>query len=365
MFEFTRSSGLLAAAAAIAAMPASGGTIQAQDGGGPSASRDAAPLQVVTTLPVYASVVEAIGGAEVEVQSIAAPNEDAHFVRPKPSFALSLRNADVFVTTGLDLELWVPTLLDRAGNARVSEGGPGYVTVYGGITLLDVPAAVDRSAGDVHVFGNPHLHTDPLRMTQVARNIAAGLKRVAPERSAIFDSGLASYVDQIHRRLFGARLVDLLGGATLERLALNGDLRGFLSENDLEGTPLESMVGGWLAQAEAFRGREIICYHRNWVYFEERFGVVCAEFVEAKPGIPPTPGHVARLVELMRSQSIGVVMGASYFGSDRIESVASRGGARAIVVPMSTGATAGVDDYFQLVDMWVGQLAAAFGSDDG
>ncbi|MEJ2153685.1 MAG: metal ABC transporter substrate-binding protein, partial [Gemmatimonadota bacterium] len=87
-----------------------------------------APLRVVTTLPIYATLTRAIGGDEVEVTSIANPNEDAHFVRPKPSFALDLRRADMFVTTGLDLELWVPTLLDKAGNAKVSEGGQGYVT---------------------------------------------------------------------------------------------------------------------------------------------------------------------------------------------------------------------------------------------
>jgi ABC-type Zn uptake system ZnuABC Zn-binding protein ZnuA len=313
----TRFPTALAAAVGLSLLAASASPILGQSG--PFAapgSFERAPLRVVSTLPVYASVVQAIGGAEVEVESIAAPNEDAHFVRPKPSFALAIRNADVFITTGLDLELWVPALLDRAGNARVSEGATGYITVYGGVTLLDVPTAVDRSAGDVHVFGNPHLHTDPLRMVQVARNITAGLKRVAPERSSTFDAGLAAYVDRIHQSVFGARLVELLGGPTLEQLALNGGLFAFLAENDLEGAPLTSLLGGWLKAGEVFRGEEIICYHKNWVYFEDRFGVRCAEFVEAKPGIAPTPRHVGRLVDLMKSESIGVVLGASYFGAD-------------------------------------------------
>ena len=107
------------------------------------------PVRVVATLPVYADLVEKIGGAEVDVSAIAAPNEDAHFVRPKPSFALSIRRADLFITTGLDLELWAPTVLDRAGNADVSEGGRGYVTAYTGIELLDIPVTADRSGGDV------------------------------------------------------------------------------------------------------------------------------------------------------------------------------------------------------------------------
>ena len=146
------------------------------------------PVRVVATLPVYADLVEKIGGAEVDVSAIAAPNEDAHFVRPKPSFALSIRRADLFITTGLDLELWAPTVLDRAGNREVSEGGRGYVTAYTGIELLDIPQAVDRSGGDVHIFGNPHLTTDPLRALQVARNITVGLGRVAPDRTSVWNA---------------------------------------------------------------------------------------------------------------------------------------------------------------------------------
>lgn len=333
---------------------------------GTGASPDGAPAQepvrVVTTLPVYASLAREVGGPAVEVSSIAEPNEDAHFVRPKPSFALDIRRADLFVTTGLDLELWVPTLLDRAGNPDVLEGGSGYVTAYTGIRLLDIPSSVDRSGGDVHIYGNPHLTTDPLRALQAARNIATGLKRVAPDRAQHFDEGLASLTDRIHRRLFGDELVDMLGGPTLEQMALNGTLFGFLEGEQFEGRPLAEYLGGWLAEAEPFRGRQIICYHKNWAYFEERFQVRCAEFVEAKPGIPPTPGHVARLIERMRTEDLNVLLGASYFDRSKLESVADRGGARLVVVPLAPGARTGVDDYFSLVDTWVGELARAFSS---
>ncbi|HSM60538.1 MAG TPA: metal ABC transporter substrate-binding protein, partial [Longimicrobiales bacterium] len=295
-----------------------------------------------------------------EVTSIANPNEDAHFVRPKPSFALDLRRADAFITTGLDLELWVPTLLDRAGNTQVIEGGRGYITAYTGITLLDIPVAADRSAGDVHVYGNPHLTTDPLRTVQVARNITTGLKRVAPDRAAVFDAGLERFTDRIHRRLFGDRLVELLGGPTLEQLALKGTLHQFLDQQQYEDHPLTAQLGGWLARAAPFRGRPIICYHKNWAYFEERFDVRCADYVEAKPGIPPTPGHMAQLVRRMKEERIDVLLAASYFDRNKVETVADRGGARLVQVPLSPGARAGVDDYFQLVDTWVGELASAF-----
>ena len=318
------------------------------------------PVRVVATLPVYADLVEKIGGTQVDVSAIAAPNEDAHFVRPKPSFALSVRRADLFITTGLDLELWAPTVLDRAGNRDVSEGGNGYVTAYTGIELLDVPAAADRSGGDVHIFGNPHLTTDPLRALQVARNITVGLGRVAPARVAVWNAGLTRLTADIHQRLFGARLVELLGGDLLEQLALQGTLHSFLEGEEFDGRPLIFQLGGWLGVAEAFRGRDIICYHKNWAYLEDRFGVRCADFVEAKPGIPPTPRHVASLLERMENDGIAVILAASHYDERKIETVAGRGAARSVVVPMNPGGGAGVDDYFALVDTWVVGLAQAF-----
>ena len=318
-----------------------------------------APVRVVATLPVYAAIAQAIGGNEVQVVSIADPNEDSHFVRPKPSYALELRRADMFVTTGLDLELWVPALLDKAGNSNVMEGSTGYVTAYTGITLLDIPAVADRSQGDVHIFGNPHIHTDPLRALQVARNITVGLKRVAPERSAHFDQGLERFRAETYDRLFGPRLVEMLEGITLERLALNGALFAFLEESEFEGAPLIDRLGGWLGQGAPLRGQEIICYHVNWSYFEERFGVNCAAYVETKPGIPPTPRHVARLIDLMRAQGIDILLAASYFDPGRIANVAERGNAHEVIVPMQTGARPGLDSYFDLVDLWVTDLTAA------
>ena len=327
--------------------------------GSPAYGQD--PVQVTATLPVYASIAQAIGGDYVEATSIASPTEDAHFVRPKPSFARALRRADLFITTGLDLELWVPTLLDRAGNAQVNDGGRGYVTAYTGVDLLDIPAATSRSEGDVHLYGNPHLHTDPVRVVQIARNITTGLKRVAPERAATFDAGLEAFRTRIYEALVGAELVEILGTDALEQLAHSAALRSFLDENELEGAPLASRLGGWMGTAEAFRGQRMICYHKNWAYFEARFGVRCAEYVEAKPGIPPTPGHVSHLIDMMQSEGFTVLFAASYFDRGKIDSVARRGGATAVVVPLY-GGTGEVGDYFELVTRWIDGLAAAFGS---
>jgi len=325
-------------------------------------SRTAAPVRVVATLPVYASIVSAIGGSEVSVSSIADPREDAHFVRPKPSFAADIRRADLFITTGLDLELWVPALLDKAGNSKVSEGGAGYVTTYTGVHLLEVPTSADRSAGDIHIYGNPHVYTDPLNTIQVARNIVVGLKKVAPERAAVWDRGLASFTDRIHRKLYGDRLVEIVGGDALANLSRSGKLLGFLDETPYEGTPLSHLLGGWMAESAPLRDREVICDHRNWAYFTERFGMRCADYLEPKPGIPPTPGHVAKLIDLMKTRNIRVIVAANYFGREKVQTVAQRSGASAVMVPFQTNDGPGLDTYFDLVDRWVRSLAAALSS---
>ena len=147
-----------------------------------------APLRVVTSLTTYGAIAREIVGDRGTVTSIAQGNEDPHFVQPKPSFVAVLRNADLFVTTGMDLELWVPALLDRAGNRNILEGGPGYVPAYKGINLLEIPTSLSRSQGDIHVDGNPHIHTDPLNGIIIARTSSAacsGSHRRMPSSSRV------------------------------------------------------------------------------------------------------------------------------------------------------------------------------------
>src|SRR5512134_773676 len=153
---------------------------------GPLPAPPSAPLRVVTSLTTYGSIAREIVGDRGTVSSIAQGDEDPHFVQPKPSFVAILRDADLFVTTGLDLELWVPALLDRANNRKVSEGGPGYVTAYTGIHLLEVPTSLNRGQGDIHIDGNPHIHTDPVNAILIARNILTGLSRVSPSNAEYF-----------------------------------------------------------------------------------------------------------------------------------------------------------------------------------
>ena len=128
---------------------------------GPSALVAQDGLLIVTTLPTYAAIARELTGDLAEVTAIARGDEDPHFVNPRPSFAATVGKADMFVVTGLDLELWVPTIIDRARNPNIVEGAPGNVAAYSGATLLEVPTDVSRAGGDVHVFGSPHIHTDP------------------------------------------------------------------------------------------------------------------------------------------------------------------------------------------------------------
>ena len=235
-----------------------------------------ARISVVATLPTYAAIASEITGDRADVQAIARGDEDAHFVHPRPSYARLLQTADLFISTGLDLELWVPGLLDRANNPNVMEGAPGHVVAYGGIELLDVPASVSRSGGDVHVFGNPHVHTDPINGILIGRNILAGLKRVDPDGTAEYEANARDFEERLLRRLFGDELFDMLGGETLLGLARARQFWKFAEGQEFQGRPLTDYVGGWLREAAPFRAERMVCYHKNWAYFSARFRIECA-----------------------------------------------------------------------------------------
>jgi zinc/manganese transport system substrate-binding protein len=327
---------------------------------GPAPKPAPAPLKVVTSLTTYGAIAREIVGDKATVTSIAQGNEDPHFVQPKPSFVSILRDADLFVTTGLDLELWVPPLIDRAGNRKVSEGGPGYVTAYTGVQLLEVPTSLNRAEGDIHADGNPHIHTDPLNAIIIARNILTGLNRVSPENSAYFTGRERDFEQRVLEATMGKELVGILTPATAFNLLKSDRLLDFLGANKYQGQPLATRLGGWLKAGEVFRGKEIACYHKEWAYFNHRFQTTCAEYIEAKPGIPPTPGHVQDVIKLMRDRHIPLLFASNYFDRKQIQLVADRTGAKAVIVPEATDGAPGVHTYFDLVNTWIGGLTAAF-----
>jgi ABC-type Zn uptake system ZnuABC Zn-binding protein ZnuA len=315
----------------------------------------AATIKVVTSVQDYAAIARDIGRDRVVVEAIVAGNANAHFVKPKPSYAMMLRDADLFVSTGLDLELWAPVLVNKAGNRNIVDGADGYVSASQGLELMEKPASMDRSAGDVHVYGNPHITTSPLNITVIARNIATGLCKVDPEGCDAYKLNLDDFNARLSRRLYGDRLLELLGTDTLDPLARSGRLVPFLEEHGM----LEEL-GGWLGEAIPLRGQKLVCYHKNWIYFTTLFGLTVVDYVEPKPGIPPTARHVAELVQRIEDEDIRVLLTANYFERRKPELIAERTGIVPVVVPMYVQGEPGIETYFDLVDLWVGRLRAAF-----
>lgn len=315
----------------------------------------AAKVHVVTTLQDYAAVAREIGGDRIEVRAIIPGNADPHHIKPKPSYALMLRNADLFVSTGLDLELWAPVLVNKSGNSKIVDGAVGYVAASYGVHLLQKPKSLDRSGGDIHIYGNPHIQTSPLNALVVARNIATGLCKVDPEGCDAYKANLSGFNDRIERRLYGDALIQLLGADTLNGLAANGRLVPFLRQHDLM-----DKLDGWLKEGLGFRGKKIICYHKNWVYFTTLFGLHVVDYAETKPGIPPTARHVAELIDEIKAQHVPVLLAANYFERRKPERIADRTGIIPVIVPTSVNGEPGVNTYFDLIDTWVGRLRDAY-----
>jgi len=330
------------------------------------AARGAPRLRLVATLPDYAYFARRIAGGRAAVQAIVRGDQDAHFIRPKPSFVDMVKHCDVLVATGLDLELWLPTVVDRSGNRRVASGQVGYVAAAQGITLLEKPKILSRSEGGVHIYGNPHLTCSPINMKIAARNIATGLIKNDPAGRAVYEENLKKLHDEIDRRLFGAELVRLLGGQTLCTLAEKQRLIPFLQKHEFQGKPLVDHLGGWMKKMMPLRGTALVMYHKNWVYFLRLFGLEEAGTIEPKPGVPPSARHVTELVERMRKRRIRVILAANYFDEQKVRTVAGRVGAKPVIVPLYVGGAEGADDYFALVDGWVdGLLKAGAGAGGG
>ena len=236
------------------------------------------------------------------------------------------------------------------------------MAAYAGLPLLDVPASVSRAQGDIHIYGNPHIWTDPLNAVLIARNILTGLKRVDPGNAEYYTAREKDFEDRVYRALFGDELVKLLGGPTLAELDRQGKLFDFLSSQRYQGAPLTMRLGGWLRQALPFRGKQVACYHKEWDYFSREFQLPCIDYIEPKPGIPPTPRHVQEVIATMREKHVPVLLSTNYYDHNQVQEVARRTGAQAVIVPSNTGGVTGVDTYFDLVNLWVTELARAFGA---
>jgi ABC-type Zn uptake system ZnuABC Zn-binding protein ZnuA len=270
-----------------------------------------------------------------------------------------VKHADVLIATGLDLEMWLPTVTDKSGNRRVRSGDIGYVAVADGIELVEKPTIMSQSEGDVHVFGNPHITTSPINAIQVAKNIYIGLAKNDPDNREYYEENFNLLKTDIQNRLFGEELVKLLGGDTLCTLAAKGQVIKFLEDNKLQGKPLIDKLGGWMKKMMPLRGTPVVVYHKDWSYFLKLFGLEEAGDVEPKPGIPPSLKHVTELIDLMRQRNIHIILAANYFDEQKTRSIADKTGAQAVIVPLFVGGAPGIDNYVQLVDHWTNALLKA------
>jgi zinc/manganese transport system substrate-binding protein len=291
-------------------------------GGGPAS----AVVQVVATTPEYASLATAIGGDRVAATSLAKPTEDPHFVDAKPSHVVTLNRADLLIEGGAELEVgWLPPLLEGARNSRIEAGSPGHLLASDGVQLLDVPATLDRSKGDIHGAGNPHFMMDPVNAAVVARHIAAGL-------CAVDAPGCASYKENLSR---------------FEQA-------------------LEEKTKAWTAELAPFRGAAIVTYHTTWRYFANRFGLKADTFLEPKPGIPPSPPHLAEVIAKMNADHIKVILVEPYQQRKAAEFVAGNTGATVVDVAQFPGGLPGTESgYVALMDANVHAVAKALAASVG
>lgn len=317
------------------------------------------PVVVVTTLPYLADLARQVGGEHVSVEALVQPGQDPHFVQPTPALAVTLARAEVFVESGLQLELWTERVIDAARNARIRPGAPGHAYASAGVTPLQVPAQQTRASGDVHPGGNPHVWLDPLNLKPIARTIEARLAAARPELAATFQRNREAFERRLDEAYYGPDLVKILGAGLLDRLQRTGRLRAFLKERQLQGRPLEERAGGWLRRAIALGDLSVITYHQVWTYFASSFGIRVAGTIEEKPGIPPSPGHLEALQRIARAQEARVVAHAPFYPASRAEGVAELVGGVVVMLPTQPGEAEEARDVFGLFDAIFARLEDA------
>jgi len=268
-------------------------------------------VAVVTTTEDLGALAREVGGDRVEVDAMARGYQDPHYVESKPSFVLKLQKADLLVVVGRELEIgWLPPLLTQSRNSKIQAGGSGHLDASLTCDILDMPTGpVTRAMGDVHPTGNPHYWLDPANGRRIAKAIAERLGQIRPADAAYF----VQRYDDFDRRLKEAEK-------------------------------------RWDQQMAPYRGRKVVTYHRSWPNFAKRFGLEVVDYVEPKPGIPPTPSHTLDLIGRMKREGIKVILVEPYFDLRTPNSVAQQTGGEVVVLLPSVGGVKDVKDYFQLFD---------------
>ncbi len=275
-----------------------------------------AKLKVVATLPVFASLASEIGGDRIEASSLARPNQDPHFLDAKPSYVVELNRADLLIYGGLDLETgWLPPILIQARNSKILPGNPGNVNAAQGIQPLDVlKTPMDRSFGDVHPLGNPHIWLDPRNAKLIAANIYQHFSQVDPE-------GKPYYEDR---------------------------LKAFLAQMDQKMTQ-------WNSQVASLKGKAVLTYHRSFSYFADWTGLNVVATIEPKPGIPPSSKHVDKLLKLIPIDQVKAILAENFYPRKFPEYLAEKAGIPFLVLPTQTGEE-GTQSYFDLIDLLIREI---------
>jgi len=279
-----------------------------------------AQLKVVTSTPDLAEIAAEVGGNKVTTRHVSEGYQDPHFVEAKPSFVLQLRNADVWAFVGLGLEAgWMQLLLDGARNPKIRPGTPGYVDVSTFVPLLDRPAGdIDRSQGDVHPLGNPHYWLHPENGRRIARMFRNKFSQLDPKNSAVYDA---------NHRAFEAKL--------------------------------NAAERAWQPSLSAIRGKPIVAWHTSWRYLADYSKVNIVGFIEPKPGVPPSPSHLAGLIQTIKRTGARVIIMEPFYNRKTADFVASKTGIKVLILPPSVGGVKGLDDYVELLRSDLQKLAAA------
>ena len=316
------------------------------------------PLQVCATIPDLGNLAQEIGGDQVKITVFAKNQEDPHFIEAKPSYIKALSQADLFLQSGMELEIgYAPVLLQNARNSRVLIGAPGYVDCSKVIIRMEVPTGiVDRSMGDVHPFGNPHYMLDPLNGLQVARLIKDRLIELRPEKKSFFEERYTMLYRKIGDGLLGEKLARKYEFEKLALLYEEGKLEPFLREQKEEGS-----LGGWLGMMLPYRGSKVVGDHNLWPYFARRFGISLVGFLEPKPGISPTTKHLQALVEMMKAERVKVILASPYYDIRHAQFVSRNTGAKIVPMAHQVGSRPGTDNYLSMTDYNVRQIVIALG----
>ena len=279
-----------------------------------------ATVNVVTTTEGLAAIVGEIGGDKVKVTALSRGIQDPHFVDANPSLAVKLRNADLLVDVGMDLEIgWLPPLVTQSRNGAIQPGGARRLTAAAFVPPMDLPTGpVDRSQGDIHPSGNPHFLTDPRRVTLVAAAIAARLGEIDPGNASHHQQRLEAFRGKV---------------AVAEK--------------------------GWKAQLAPYAGRNVITQHKTLTYLLDWAGLKAAGYMEPKPGVSPPPSHVAGLAATVKSAGVKGVLVENYYDRRSADQLRDLSGVKVIVIPGDVGGTKDASDWTSYVDVLVKALVQA------